>query len=90
MTTIGYSVKVVFRKWLIADKYQGGKMRNTISSAIAIVVGFAIAYAALIIAAFSVAHLLAQQVLVGAGSAILGAGLVFFLIRMFPSTEERP
>jgi hypothetical protein len=55
--------------------------RTSLGKAIAIFVGMAIVFAVLLVAADLVANTFAQLVLVSAGSAILGSGVTFFLIR---------
>ncbi len=53
----------------------------SIGKAIVIFVGLAIVFAVLLVTAISVANTLTQLALVSIGSAILGSGLTFFLIR---------
>ncbi len=53
----------------------------SIGKAIVIFVGLAIVFAVLLVTAINVADTLTQLALVSIGSAILGSGLTFFLIR---------
>lgn len=63
--------------------------RISLGKAIAIFIGLAIVFAALLVAAGSLTNVLAQLVLVSVGSAIFGAGLTFFLIRATDHEETR-
>lgn len=63
-------------------------MRITIARTVTILVGLAVVYAALLVAAFNIANPFAQLALVSTGSAILGAGLVFFMPRISASAER--
>lgn len=63
--------------------------RISLGKAVAIFIGMAIVFAALIVAAGSLTNVLAQLVLVSVGSAIFGSGLTFFLIRATSLEETR-
>lgn len=56
---------------------------DTITSAVVIFAGMALAFAVLIIAARSLADPFDQSVLTTTGSVLLGSGLTFFLVRVF-------
>ncbi len=57
------------------------KTRPSLAKAVMIFAAMAIVFAALLMAANYVSETLAQLVLVSVGSAVLGSGLTFFLIR---------
>jgi hypothetical protein len=57
------------------------KTRTSLGKAITIFAAMAIVFTALLLAASYVTGTLAQLVLVSVGSAVLGSGLTFFLIR---------
>lgn len=57
------------------------KTRTSLGKAIAIFIGMAVVFAVLLVTATLFANAFAQLVLVSAGSAILGSGVTFFLIR---------
>lgn len=52
-------------------------------------IGLAIAYAVLVIAAKAIADPFDQTVMISTGGAILGAGLVFFLVRISASQDKQ-
>ncbi len=62
--------------------------RTSISKAVAILIGLAVVFAALIIAADSTGDTFARQVMTSLGSAIFGGGVAFFLIQMFQWERE--
>ncbi len=57
------------------------KTRTSLGKAIILFAAMAIVFAALLLAANYVTETLAQLLLVSVGSAVLGSGLTFFLIR---------
>jgi hypothetical protein len=57
------------------------RTRLSLTKAIVIFAAMAFVFAALLVAANYVSEMLAQYVLVSVGSAVLGSGLTFFLIR---------
>jgi len=58
------------------------KTQNPIILSVSIFVGMAVIFAVLLLAAGSLGNAFAQTILVSLGSAIFGAGLTFFLLRM--------
>jgi hypothetical protein len=58
-------------------------MNNENRQAILIFIGMAVIYAILVIFAASIEDAFGKSLLISTGSAILGGGLAFFLIRMF-------
>ena len=58
------------------------KTQNPIILPVSILVGMALIFAVLLLAADSLGDAFAQTILVSLGSAIFGAGLTFFLLRM--------
>jgi len=63
--------------------------KSQIGRNVTVFVALAVVYAVLIIAAGNLADSFAQTVLVGTGCAVFGAGLVFFLVRMFQLNQEK-
>ncbi len=59
------------------------RMSSSIAAPAIILAGMAIAFAAMVIAAGSLADPFGQSVLVTTGSILLGSGLTFFLVRVF-------
>ncbi len=55
--------------------------RTSLGKAVAIFVGMAFVFAVLLVSANQIADSFAQLALVSVGSAILGSGVTFFLIR---------
>lgn len=55
--------------------------KTSLGKSIAIFIGMAVVFAVLIVAANLIADTFARTVLVSVGSAILGSGVTFFLIR---------
>jgi hypothetical protein len=58
------------------------KTQNPIILSVSIFVGMAVIFVVLLLAAGSLENAFAQTILVSLGSAIFGAGLTFFLMRM--------
>jgi protein-S-isoprenylcysteine O-methyltransferase Ste14 len=58
-------------------------MKNEVQQATILFVAMVVIYAVLVIIAASIGDAFAKSLLVSTGSAILGGGLAFFLIRMF-------
>ncbi len=56
--------------------------KNSISKSVSIFVGLAVVFAALVAAASFLPGGLAQMILISVGSAVFGAGLTYFLIRL--------
>ena len=62
------------------ENVMNAQKRSSLGKTVAIFVGLVIVFAALIMAANSVGNSFAQLVLVSTGSAMLGSGVIFFLI----------
>ena len=62
------------------ENVMNAQNKTSLGKAAAIFVGMAIVFAALIVAANSASNSFAQLVLVSTGSAMLGSGVIFFLI----------
>jgi hypothetical protein len=58
-------------------------MKNEVRQATLVFIAMAVIYAILVIAAASITDAFGKSLLISTGSAILGGGLAFFLIRMF-------
>ena len=58
------------------------QMRPSIKFPTIVFIGLAVAYAILIVVGKYIADPYSQAVMIGTGSVILGAGLVFFLVRV--------
>jgi len=58
-------------------------MKSDVGQATVVFVAMAVIYAVLVIVAASIGDAFAKSLLISTGSAILGGGLAFFLIRMF-------
>ena len=59
--------------------------RNSTTKSVAIFLGLAIVFAALVLVSRGMSDPFAQQVMLSAGSATLGSALTFFLIKTFGS-----
>jgi uncharacterized protein (DUF2062 family) len=61
--------------------------RNSIFTSVAIFIGLAIVFAALVVASIIAADQIAREVMLAAGGAVFSSGLTFLLIRMFTMRE---
>jgi len=73
----GYPVSI---KNTHKENVMNAQNKSSLGKAVAIFVGMAVVFATLIMAASSVSNSFAQLVLVSTGSAMLGSGVIFFLI----------
>ncbi len=61
--------------------------RNSMINSVAIFIGLAVVFAALLIASVNVTDPFTREVMLSVGGAVFGSGLTFFLIRLFTLRE---